>query len=106
MRPNRAALNKEAIDLIAQLPNLYGDTTWVPVRSTLYAVQTCGSQKILFGTDNPIDGETHMEFNRAGQRSLCQEYFHEFRDMVSREDYDNIMYKNAERLFGITLSDK
>ena len=98
--------NKEAIDLIAQLPNLYGDTTWVPVRSTLYAVQTCGSQKILFGTDNPIDGETHMEFNRAGQRSLCQEYFHEFRDMVSREDYDNIMYKNAERLFGITLSDK
>lgn len=98
--------NKEAIDLIAQLPNLYGDTTWVPVRSTLYAVQTCGSQKILFGTDNPIDGETHMEFNRAGQRSLCQEYFHEFRDMVSPEDYDNIMYKNAERLFGITLSDK
>ena len=42
-----------------------------------------------------------MEFNRAGQRSLCQEYFREFRDMVSAEDYENIMHQNAERLFHI-----
>ena len=93
---------KEAIELISQLPNLYGDTTWVSVKTTLNAIEKCGSEKILFGTDNPIDGKDHMLYNRAGQRSLCQEYFNEFRDMVSAEDYDNIMYKNAVKLFGIS----
>ncbi len=44
-----------------------------------------------------------MLYNRAGQRSLCQEYFNEFRDMVSSDDYDNIMYKNAVKLFKIFL---
>lgn len=97
--------NTAAIDLISQLPNLYGDTTWVPLKSTLYAIEKCGSKKILFGTDNPIDGKRHMEFNRAGQRSLCQEYFNEFKTMVSAADYENIMYKNAEKLFNIHLSD-
>lgn len=95
--------NREAIDLIAQLPNLYGDTTWVPLDSACYAVERCGSEKLLFGTDNPIDGKRHMEFNRAGQRSLCQEYFNEFRTMVSERDYENIMHKNAERLFHIKV---
>lgn len=98
--------NKEAIDLIAQLPNLYGDTTWVPVKSTLYAIEKCGSEKILFGTDNPIDGKDTLLRNKAGQRALSQEYFNEFKTMVSAEDYDNIMYKNAERLFHIALLDK
>lgn len=98
--------NREAIDCISQLPNLYGDTTWVPVESTLHAIEKCGSDKILFGTDNPIDGKTHMEFNRAGQRSLYQEYLNEFQTMVSHEDYEKIMYKNAEKLFGIKVFDK
>ena len=94
---------KEAIDCISRLPNLYGDTTWVSVKTTLRAIEKCGSEKILFGTDNPIDGKDHMLYNRAGQRSLCQEYFNEFRDMVSSDDYDNIMYKNAVKLFKIFL---
>lgn len=96
--------NREAIELIAQLPNLYGDTTWVPLESARYAVETCGSEKILFGTDNPIDGKTHLLVNRAGQRALSQAYFNEFRTMVSAEDYENIMYKNAEKLFHISVS--
>ena len=94
--------NRQALELLGKLPNLYGDTTWVPVKSTLYAIKQCGSEKILFGTDNPIDGREHMRYNRAGQRSLCQEYFNEFKTMVSAQDYENIMHKNAERLFGIT----
>lgn len=98
--------NREAIDFIARQPNLYGDTTWVPLSSTVYAVKTCGSEKILFGTDNPIDGKTHMEFNRAGQRSLCQEYFHELQTLIGSADYENIMYKNAEKLFNIKVFDK
>ncbi len=97
--------NQEAIHLIAQLPNLYGDTTWVPLQSAVDAVKACGSDKLLFGTDNPIDGKTHLEFNRAGQRSLYQDYFTAFKDMVSAADYENIMYKNAEKLFQIKVFD-
>ena len=96
--------NDRAIERISKLPNLYGDTTWVPVKSTLKAIDKCGSQKILFGTDNPIDGKDTLLYNRAGQRALSQEYFNEFKTMVSKDDYDKIMYKNAERLFNIKLS--
>ena len=95
--------NREAIELLGKLPNLYGDTTWVSVESTLEAVRRWGSEKILFGSDNPIDGKDTYLDNGRGERSLYQAYFNEFRSMVTPEDYDNIMYKNAERLFHIKL---
>lgn len=93
--------NSEAIELLGQAENLYGDTTWVPVKSTLKAIERWGSGKILFGSDNPIDGKDTYLHNKTGDRSLYQEYFNEFRAMVSPEDYDNIMYRNAVRLFHI-----
>lgn len=95
--------NSEALKLLGLLPNLYGDTTWVPVQSTLKAVKMWGSGKMLFGTDNPIDGKDTLLHNKTGQRSLYQEYFNEFKSMVTPEEYDNIMYKNAQRLFNIKL---
>lgn len=93
--------NSNAIELLGKLPNLYGDTTWVPVKSTLKAVQMWGSEKILFGSDNPIDGKNTYLHNKTNQRSLYQEYFNEFKNMVSKSDYENIMYKNAKKLFKI-----
>ena len=45
-----------AIKLISKLPNLYGDTTWVNAKDTLKAIKVCGVDKIMFGSDNPIDG--------------------------------------------------
>ena len=95
--------NSEAIELLGQADNLYGDTTWVPVHSTLKAIEKWGSGKILFGSDNPIDGKDTYLHNRKGDRSLYQEYFNEFRAMISPEDFDNIMYRNAARVFGIEM---
>lgn len=95
--------NKKALDLLGKLPNLYGDTTWVPVKITLEAIKRYGSEKIVFGSDSPIDGKDTYLHNKYGQRSLYQEYFNEFRDMVSESDYENIMYKNAVRIFKIKL---
>ncbi len=95
--------NREAIELLGKADNLYGDTTWVSVKSTLEAVERYGSGKILFGSDSPIDGPDTYLHNKTGDRSLYQEYFNEFRAIVSPEDYDNIMYRNAARLFGIEL---
>ena len=93
--------NAEAIDHLGQADNLYGDTTWVPVKSTLRAVERWGSGKILFGSDNPVDGPDTYLHNKKGDRSLYQEYFNELRAMISPQDYDNIMYRNAMRLFRI-----
>ena len=91
--------NSEAIELLGRADNLYGDTTWVPVRSILKAIGRWGSGKILFGSDNPIDGKDTYLHNKTGDRSLYQEYFNEFRAMVSPQEYDNIMFRNALRLF-------
>ena len=93
--------NREALDLLGRLPNLYGDTTWVPISTIVEAVRRWGSGKILFGSDNPIDGRDTYLHNRTGDRSLYQQYFNELRDMISADDYDNIMWRNAARIFGI-----
>ena len=93
--------NREALELLGKLPNLYGDTTWVPVSTTLTAIRRWGSEKMLFGSDNPVDGPDTYLHNRTGDRSLYQQYFNEFRDAVSAEDYDNVMFRNAMRIFRI-----
>lgn len=98
--------NREAIALLGKADNLYGDTTWVPIKSTLAAIERWGSGKILFGSDSPIDGPDTYLHNKTGDRSLYQEYFHELCDMLSPEDYDNIMYRNAARMFKINYSKK
>lgn len=91
--------NENAIKYIAKLPNLYGDTAWVPVESTIKAINTFGSEKILFGSDNPIDGVDTYHHNTKGEPSMYQKYFNELKDMISKEDYENIMYKNSLKLF-------
>ncbi len=95
--------NKEAIELCKEQKNLYGDTTWVSVASALEFISKCGSERLLFGSDSPIDGKDTYAFNFKGDVSLYQEYFNEFSSMVSQEDYENIMYRNAARLFGIKI---
>ena len=95
--------NREALELLGKLPNLYGDTTWVPVSTTLEAIRRLGSEKMLFGSDNPIDGPDTYRCNRVGERSLYQQYFNEFREQISDDDFRNIMYRNAERLFRISV---
>ena len=93
--------NSVALDLLGKLPNLYGDTTWVPVSTTVEAIRRYGSEKMLFGTDNPIDGKDTLLHNRTGERSLYQQYFNELKELIPADDYANLMYKNAQRMFGL-----
>ena len=91
--------NNEAIYLIGQLPNLYGDTTWVKIDSTLRFIERNGSEKLLFGSDNPIDGKDTYWYNKTGEPSIYRPYFDRLKDMVTAEAFDNIMYRNSQRLF-------
>ena len=87
--------NNEAIELIGSLPNLYGDTTWVKPESGLRLMKKYGAHKLLFGTDNPIDGpDTYAH-------PFYKVYFGEFREWVSPDDYELLMHGNAERIFDI-----
>lgn len=93
--------NQEAISLLGKLPNLYGDTAWVPLSSTLQIVKEYGSKKLIFGSDSPIDGLHTYRENMAGEPSLYQQYFYELEDKIGTEAYEDIMYKNAMRVYGI-----
>ena len=93
--------NQEAISLLGKLPNLYGDTTWVPLSSTLQIVREYGSKKLFFGSDSPIDGLHTYRQNMKGEPSLYQQYFHELEEKIGTEAYEDIMYKNAMRVFGL-----
>ena len=91
--------NMEAIETISQFSNLYGDTAWVPMESTIKFINKIGSEKLFFGTDMPIDGVDTYRCNPKGERSMYQDYFEKLPDLISKESYDNLMYKNAERFF-------
>ena len=93
--------NKQAIALLGELPNLYGDTTWVPISTTVEAIKRWGSSKMLFGTDNPIDGPDTLLHNKTGDRSLYQQYFNELKMLLSEDEYQDLMYRNAQRIFHI-----
>lgn len=95
--------NSEAISLIGELPNLYGDTTWVPMEHTIDFIRKNGDDKILFGSDSPIDGKDTYLHNKAGDRSIYQDYFHVLPERISPESYHKLMADNAIRLFQLSF---
>ena len=89
--------NEKAIELIGKLPNLYGDTVWVKPEKAIRAIELCGIDKILFGTDNPIDGlDTY-------NHEFYKFYFKDMQNILSKEDYEKLMFRNAVKLFKIKL---
>ena len=85
--------HKNSFKYISKLDNLYGDTTRVSYTDIIEAVKICGSEKILFGTDNPMNS-----------LNVYQPFFSNLKKLLKNEDYENIMYKNAKRLFKINLN--
>ena len=93
--------NKEALELLGKADNLYGDTAWVPMETTIEAVRRYGSKKMLFGSDMPIDGVDTYLCNPKGERSLYQDYFHVLPEKISKEVYEDLMWRNALKVFNL-----
>lgn len=91
--------NEEATEMCAELENLYGDTAWVPAENAVKFIKKCGSEKLMFGSDMPIDGLDTYSKNRQGQPSLYIPYFNELQSKLSAEEYENLMCKNAANFF-------
>lgn len=87
---------EEAIQAILNTPNLYGDTAWVSKENAL-AIMKKDSKKLLFGTDNPIDGiDTYLKYN---------DYFHSIKEELTESDYKRLMVLNAIEVYGIKRKD-
>lgn len=95
--------NKEALELLGKAENLYGDTAWVPMETTIEAIRQYGSKKMLFGSDTPIDGVDTYLCNPKGERSLYQDYFHVLPDKINKTAYEDLMYRNAVNLFELKM---
>ena len=90
--------NEEAINYISELPNLYGDTTWVSPSKAIKMINKCGAHKLLFGSDNPIDG-----LDTYAHKDFYNIYFNEFKDKIGEESYNKIIYQNAINVFNIKI---
>ena len=79
--------HKDSFKSISKLDNLYGDTTRVSYTDVIEAVKICRSKKILFGTDNPMNS-----------LRVYQPFFSNLKNLLKNEDYENIMYKNHQKI--------
>lgn len=84
--------HEDAINCVSRADNLYGDTTWVTADKVNRAMQICGSEKILFGSDAPIDADHNYPF----YSQLLSSYRRE-----PDGSWADVMYRNAQRLFGL-----
>lgn len=84
--------NKAAIEEMKQTPNLYADTAWVDMKKAKVVLLTIGEDRIMFGTDNPIDGVDTLN------NPMYQAYY---RNKVKLPGhlYSNLMWRNAATLF-------
>ena len=60
------------------------------------AIKVCGIDKILFGTDNPVNGVDSYD-----DENFYNFYRYDMKEMVSKEDYDKFMFENAIKLFNL-----
>ena len=73
----------EAVGFVNSLPNLYGDVSWIPYAE--YKKLGVDPEKVLFGSDIPINMQTGYDFYGG--------YF------KNAEREELLMHRNAEKLF-------
>ena len=86
--------NSQAIKYVAQQENLYGDTTWVSYAHVKKKKKKCGADKILFGTDSPIDGvDTYQKY---------EQFLEAEKNAWPPEVQKQVFSTNAKKVFNLT----
>ena len=88
--------NKYAINCLKETPNLYGDTARVNPKNYRLIKKLHLEDKIMFGTDNPIDGLD--TYNHPYYKKYLNKKF-----KIDDEDYKKLMYLNAKKIYKIDL---
>ena len=88
--------NAEALKYIKEIDNLYGDTAWVNIDATKKAIKLGLEDKIIFGSDNPIDKE------KTYDEDIYQDYLKN-KKKIKRSVLAKIMYKNAIDVYKLKI---
>lgn len=91
--------NKAALAVLKGHPNVYGDTAWVDMRIAKKVLTEIGEERIMFGTDNPIDGPDTLA------NPMYESYYKNKVKLPGRL-YHNLMYRNTMKLYGISLKEE
>lgn len=84
--------HKKARELLLKQKNLYADTAWLPSEEAVKIILEGGQNKIIFGSDAPIDGDTHYKF--------YEDYFsYDFIKKIGLDNYTLLMNGNAIRVY-------
>lgn len=81
--------HRAAMQMIRDCSNLYGDTTLVEPADVAAAMETCGSEKILFGSDAVVFGENSYA------------RYAPLKELISGEAAEKLFCGNAQKLFGL-----
>jgi len=85
---------KKSVEYIKNTPNLYGDTTWVNDGKTVaWILQECGMNKIIFGSDAPIDG--------VDTYSAYREMIEYLKKSLTPAQWNMVFANNAKNIFKI-----
>ncbi|MFO7851514.1 MAG: amidohydrolase family protein [Bacteroidota bacterium] len=83
--------NGEAINIIRNHDNVYGDTCEVKTENVISAIKQCGSGKILFGTDSIVHGiDTYKRYLPL---------IESVRKNFNRDEAENVLFRNCIRLY-------
>jgi predicted TIM-barrel fold metal-dependent hydrolase len=89
--------NKDGYRALKKAPNLYADTAWVTMGHAKKVLTEIGEDRIMFGSDNPIDG-----IDTLGN-PMYEAYFHNKCKLPGRL-YHNLMYRNAIKIYHLPLN--
>ena len=83
-----------SINALKECPNIFADTAWVDMESAVHALRELGEERVLFGTDNPLDGTETLA------NPLYLSYFQNWLGL-DQHRYEALMYLNAKRFYRI-----
>ena len=86
--------NSRCIEIMKRTPNLYADSAWVKLDNVKRVLREVGIDRIMFGTDNPIDGLDTLD------NPIYREYFSPGCGLSEKEK-EHFFHLNAERVYGL-----
>lgn len=87
---------KQAISIITEFPNCYGDTAFMSLNDVKLLIQNGLEEKILYGSDYPIH---KMYFLNKNIKKLYCENIASTRLLINNLQWEKISHLNFEKLF-------
>ena len=87
--------NAYCLETMKRCPNMYADCAWVPLAHAKAVLREVGIERIMFGTDNPIDGLDTLA------NPMYREYFDPNNGLTSKER-EHLFYSNAKAFYRLS----